>query len=233
MIEISAEKLFEFGAHFGHQSGRLNPKMKDYIFTNQDGMCVFDLIKTKRMLEEALVFLAKLAAENKNIIFVGTKKQVKDKVKEVAQATGAYFLNERWPGGFLTNFGQIEKSLQKLADLKEKRAKGELNIYTKKERLILDREISRLERLFGGVEGLKGLPDALVVVDIRKEKTAVEEALKTKVPVVAMVDSNSDPTLVDYPIPMNDDSILAVGYVLDLIAEAILAAKKGKKVSFK
>jgi small subunit ribosomal protein S2 len=229
-IKISVEKLFELGAHFGHQVSRSNPKAKDFVYTQEGGVLIFDLPKTRELLSEALLFLAKIAKEKKEILFLGTKRQIKDKIKEVAQLSGSYFVNERWPGGTLTNLSQIRKSLDKLNDLKEKKTKGELNEYTKKERLLIDREIDRLENLFGGLSGMKELPAVLVVVDIRREKTAVSEAKKTGVPVVAIVDSNSDPNLVDYPITMNDDSKEAVSYVLDLMAEVIKAARDGKKV---
>jgi len=229
-IKISVEKLFELGAHFGHQVSRSHPKAKDFIYTKEGGTLIFDLPKTKELISEALLFLAKVAKEKKEILFLGTKRQIKDKIKEVAQVSGSYFVNERWPGGTLTNLSQIRKSLDKLNDLKEKKAKGELNEYTKKERLLIDREIDRLENLFGGLSGMKELPAVLVVVDIRREKTAVSEAKKTGVPVVAIVDSNSDPNLVDYPITMNDDSKEAVSYVLDLMAEVIKAARDDKKV---
>lgn len=229
-IKVSVEKLFELGAHFGHQKSRFHPKAKDFIYSEEGDVLVFDLPKTKHLIIDALDFLAKVAKEKGEILFLGTKKQIKSKIKEVAQLSGDHFVNERWLGGTLTNFSQIQKSLDKLRDLKEKKAKGEFNEYTKKERLLIDREIDRLESLFGGLSEIKKLPSALVVVDIKREKTAVSEAKKTGVPVVAVVDSNSDPNLVDYPIPMNDDSAEAVGYVLDLISEVVKQAKSGKKV---
>jgi small subunit ribosomal protein S2 len=229
-INISVEKLFELGAHFGHQSSRSHPKAKEYIYTEEGNVLVFDLVKTKQLLADAISFLAKLAKDKKGILFVGTKKQIKDKIKEAALNSGSYFINERWPGGMLTNFEQIKKSLKKMKDLKDMKNSGNLKDYTKKERLLIDREITRLEELFGGLVGINELPSALVVVDIRREKTAVFEASKMGVPVVGIVDSNSDPNMVDYPIPMNDDSTEAVGYVLSLISEGVKMAREGKKV---
>ena len=159
---------------------------------------------------------------------MGTKKQARDKVKEVAEKSGQFFVKERWLGGTLTNFEQIHKSLKKLEEMRTKRKAGDYKLFTKKERLDIDREIERLERFFGGLSGLERLPDILVVIDIKKEDVAIREALMTKVKTVALVDSNSDPTSIDYPIPMNDDATRAVAYVLDLMEKAILQGSKSK-----
>ena len=228
-IKVSAEKLLEAGAHFGHQARRWNPKMKQYIYGAQDGVHVFDLIKTKELLEEALSVLKEASKEGKVILFVGCKKQARDKTKEVAEAAGSSYVVERWLGGTLSNFDQIKKSIKKMDDLKEKMASGEFVKYTKKERLLIDREILRLERFFGGLKGLDKIPDFLVVVDTHKETGAVKEASSIGVKVVGIVDSNSDPTVIDYPIPMNDDATKAIEYVLDLMGQAILEGKKSKK----
>lgn len=226
--KVSLKELLESGAHFGHQARRWNPKIKPYIFDIQEGIHVFDLTKTKEKLEEALEFLKKSAKEGKSILFVGTKKQARDKVKEVAEKSGQFFVKERWLGGTLTNFEQIHKSLKKLEEMRTKRKAGDYKLFTKKERLDIDREIERLERFFGGLSGLERLPDILVVIDIKKEDVAIREALMTKVKTVALVDSNSDPTSIDYPIPMNDDATRAVAYVLDLMEKAILQGSKSK-----
>jgi small subunit ribosomal protein S2 len=225
-LNVSPEKLLEAGAHFGHQARRWNPKMKDYIYGEEDGVHIFDLFKTKDALEEALGFLHDAAKNDKKIVFVGTKKQVKDSIEKVAKECGCYYVNERWLGGTLTNFDQIKKSLDKLSNLKEDKAEGRLNSYTKKERLLIDREIERLERFFGGLDGLSKSPDVLVIIDLKKGKGAALEAQKMGVASIGIVDTNSDPDLVDYVVPMNDDAGKALDYVLELMAEAI---KEGGK----
>jgi len=227
--KVSAEELLEKGAHFGHQSKRWNPKMEEYLYGVEGGVHVFDLIKTKALLEEALEFLKTSAKEGKVILFVGCKKQAQEKTIEVAQATGSSFFTERWLGGTLTNFDQIKKSIKKLLDMKSKTENNEYTSFTKKERLLIDREIARLERYFGGISTLEKVPDILVVVDTHKEASAIREAVSKNVKIVGIVDSNADPTVINYPIPMNDDAVKAVEYVLDLMKEAILEGKKGNK----
>jgi small subunit ribosomal protein S2 len=229
-IKISLKDLLETGAHFGHQSRRWNPKMKPYLYEIQHGVHVFDLTKTKDCLDKALKFLSKAASLDKKILFVGTKKQAKEKIKEAAEATDSFYIDERWLGGILTNFSQIQKSIKKLSDMKEKREAGGYKSFTKKERALIDREILRLERFFGGLSGMEKLPDILIVVDIRHETGAVKEAEAMGVDTVGIVDSNSDPTRVTYPIPMNDDASKAIAYTLELIQKAVLegAKKKGK-----
>ena len=228
MIKVSAEELLERGAHFGHQSKRWNPKMEEYLYGEEGGVHVFDLIKTKKLLEEALEFLKTSTKEGKVILFVGCKKQAQEKTREVAEATGSSYFTERWLGGTLTNFDQMRKSIKKLADMKAGVASGEYNSYTKKERLLIDREIARLERYFGGISKLEKTPDVLVVVDTHKESSAIREANSKGVKVVGIVDSNADPTVITYPIPMNDDASKAIEYVLDLMKEVILEGKKSK-----
>jgi len=224
-VKVSAEELLERGAHFGHQSKRWNPKMGQYLYGEEGGVHVFDLIKTKKLLEEALEFLKTSTKEKKVILFVGCKKQAQEKTREVAEATGSSYFTERWLGGTLTNFDQIKKSIKKLLDMKEKMTNGEYNSFTKKERLLIDREIARLERYFGGISKLEKVPDILVVIDTHKEESAIREANSKGVKVVGVVDSNADPEAIDYPIPMNDDASKAVEYVLDLMKEAILDGK--------
>lgn len=229
-IQVSLEELVKAGAHFGHQSRRWNPKMAEYIYGEKDGVHIFDLTQTKTLLEEALTFLTEAAKEGKSILFVGTKKQAKEKVAEVAKASGSYYVNERWLGGTLSNFEQIKKSIRKLADLKKGLSSGEFNGYTKKERLLLEREMMRLESIVGGLTGIDKRPDVLIVIDTKKESSVVREAKVLKTTLVGVVDTNADPTDIDYVIPMNDDATRAVDYTLELMRDAILEGK-GKLVT--
>lgn len=228
-IKISLKELLEAGAHFGHQARRWNPKMAPYLYGVQEGVHVFDLLKTKSALEEALEVVKSAVAEGKVILLLGSKKQAWEKVAEIGKETQVPYVSERWLGGSITNFEMIKRSITKLSEMKAKMAAGEYNKYTKKERLLMEREIARLERFFGGMASLQKTPDVLFVVDTHKEAGAVKEARKSKVTVVGIVDSNADPTLVDYPIPMNDDAAKAVDYVLGLVKEAILEGKKKAK----
>lgn len=220
-VTVSLEELIDAGAHFGHQTRRWNPKMKEFIYGSEGGVHIFDLTKTKPLIEEALEFLANSAKEGKKILILGTKKQIKDKVAEVSEKIGVPYVNERWLGGTISNFGQIKKSIKKMEDMKEGLASGAYAKYTKKERLLIDREIGRLEKLFGGLVSLTGTPDILFVIDTKREAAAVHEANTKKIPVVGIVDTNSDPDPVTYPIPMNDDAARALEYMLDLVAKAI------------
>ena len=229
---VSLKELVSAGAHFGHQTRRWNPKMKQYLYGSKEGVHIFDLTITKDKLEEALQVLKDASKEGKSILLVGTKKQAKDKVKEVAKEAGIFYVSERWLGGTLTNFSQIKNSLRKLDELQKGLEEGEFKDRTKKERLLIRREIDRLERFFGGLVGLDDKPDLLLIIDTRKEKTAAKEAINVGVETIGVVDSNADPTVVDYPIPMNDDASRAVEYVLDLFKEAILEGK-GKKSKIK
>ncbi|MEK7168848.1 MAG: 30S ribosomal protein S2 [Patescibacteria group bacterium] len=221
MVNIQLEDLLESGAHFGHQVRRWNPKVKDFVYGEQDGVHIFDLVKTKEALEIALAEITKFIKEGKSVLLLATKKQAKDKASEILQDTGISVVTERWLGGTITNFGQIKKSIDKLSDLKSKLESGYYAKYTKKERLLIEREKDRLERFFGGISSLKKIPDLLIVVDIKKEVTAIKEANRKNVPVVGMVDTNSDPDMVDFPIPMNDDATKALNLVLGYIKEAI------------
>ncbi len=226
MQEVSLKELVSSGAHFGHQVKRWNPKIAPYLYGQKDGVHIFDLIKTKECLEEALQILKKRSSQGKKILFVGTKKQIKEKIKEISQETGSFYVNERWLGGTLTNFDQIRKSAKKLLDLKKDLAGGKFDSYTKKERLIIQKEIDRLERFLSGIVDMQDLPDLMVIFDINREKIALKEANEKGIETIGVVDSNSDPTLVDYPIPMNDDASKALEYVLLLMKEAILEGKK-------
>src|SRR3989344_2925891 len=224
-VKVSLEELVKAGAHFGHQSRRWNPKIEPYLYGEKDGVHVFDLTKTKVLLEEALEVLKNASKEGKIILLLGTKKQAREKVEKVSKEAGVFYVNERWLGGTLTNFIQIKRSIQKMSDMKAKKEKGEYSEFTKKERLLLDREIERLERFFGGIADMEKEPDLLVIIDAKKEISAIRESKAKDVPVIAVVDSNSDPTSVDYPIPMNDDATKAVDYVLELFKEAIIEGK--------
>jgi small subunit ribosomal protein S2 len=225
LFKVSAKELLETGAHFGHQARRWNPKMAPYLYGVSDGVHIFDLIKTKEMLEEALEVIKNAAREQKVILLLGTKKQAKDKVVEIGKETGCPYVSERWLGGTLTNFEQIKRSINKLAEMKTKKETGEYVKFTKKERLLIDQDIARMERFLGGISSLEKIPDMMIIVDTHKEISAVKESLAAKVETVGICDSNSDPTLIDYPIPMNDDAAKALEYVLDLIKEAILEGK--------
>jgi small subunit ribosomal protein S2 len=233
-VKVSLEDLLNSGAHFGHQTKRWNPKMAEYLYGSENGVHIFDLTKTKPMLEEALGFLSKSAKEGKIILLLGTKKQIKDKIAEVGEKLGIPYVNERWLGGTISNFPQMQKSLKKMEEMSANVTAGFYNKYTKKERLLIDREITRLERFFGGIKNLKGVPDILFVVDTKREAGAVHEANIKKVPVVGIVDSNSDPDPIDYPIPMNDDASKALEYILDLFSQAIQEGEgKTEKVKTK
>jgi len=227
-IDVSLKELLETGAHFGHQARRWNPRMAEYLYGVEEGVHVFDLPKTKKCLEEALEYLKQAASDGKVILLLGTKKQIKDKLIEVGQTTGCPFVAERWLGGILTNFEEIKKRIKKLADMKAKMVTGEYAEYTKKERLLIDREIARMNRFLSGLSTLEKLPDILFIVDTHKEIGAVKEAIKAKVETVGIVDSNADPNLVDYPIPMNDDASKALEYVLELVKAAVLEGQKAK-----
>ncbi|HLE48478.1 MAG TPA: 30S ribosomal protein S2 [Patescibacteria group bacterium] len=226
-IDISLEELVKTGAHFGHQVKRWNPRMEKFIHSSQNGVHIFDLIKTKECLGEALDVLRKSANEGKTIVLLGTKKQIKDKIKSVAEDAGVSYVNERWLGGTITNFEQVKKSSDKLEKLSKGLASGEYDTYTKKEKLLMEREIQRLERFFGGIKNMTKVPDLVFIIDIRKERGAVREASVKGVETIGIVDTNSDPNLVDYPIPMNDDAKKAIEYVLDLVSAAIKEGKKG------
>lgn len=227
-MEISLKDLLAAGAHFGHQVRRWNPKIAPYLFGKKEGVHIFDLAKTREKLVEALEFLEKAAKEGALILFVGTKRQAQAKVKEVAQKAGMPYINTRWIGGLFTNFAQIKKSIDKLTKMRQAREAGEYKEYTKKEQLLLDREITRLERRFGGIQDLENLPDVVFIVDTHQEETCVQEARRIGIKICGIVDSNADPEVLDYPIPMNDDAERALEFVLDLVGKAIESGLKQK-----
>ena len=221
----SMQDLLEAGVHFGHQVRRWNPKMRQYIFTAREGVHVIDLAQTVEKLQEACDFVKKIGEAGGTIIFLASKKQARTIVEEEAKRAGAKYVTERWIGGLLTNWEQTSKNIKKLTDLKEKREEGEFKERTKKEQLLIDREIAKLERFYGGVVGIEKLPDALFVVDVRREENACREAVKKEVPVVAICDTNANTSLVSYPIPGNDDAIKAIEIVTKTIADAYLEGR--------
>lgn len=218
---VDLEELLEAGVHFGHQSKRWHPAMSPFIWQSRGGVHIFDLLKTQEYLAKACEAVKDLVSQGKTIIFVGTKRQAQEIVKEEAIRCGALYIVNRWAGGLLTNWGQIKKSIDRLIELKEDQEKDKFRHRTKKERLLIDRKIAQLERLFGGVVELKGMPDALFVVDAKKEKTAVTEAKKKGVAVFGLIDSNTDPVLVDYPIPGNDDAVRSIKLLVSTFASAV------------
>ncbi len=222
MVNIpTIDEMLKAGMHFGHRKSKWHPKMEPFIFSARNNIYIFDLEKTRKMLIQALDFIEKLSREGKVILLVGTKSQVKDTLKKTAEEVSAPYVVGKWLGGCLTNFAIIKKNIKKYKDLSEKRATGKLEKYTKKERLEFDREIARLETKVGGMVNLNKLPDALFIWDIKKEKTALAEAKKKNIPVIAVCDTNVDPTDVNYVIPANDDATKTVKLVLGLIATAI------------
>ena len=225
---VSAEELFEAGAHFGHQVKRWNPKMKKYIWGKKAGIHIFDLEKTVAKLEEAGDALTKLASEGKNIVFVGTKRQAKEIVKAVAMENKVGYVNERWLGGIISNWKQVKTRIDKMLDLKKKREAGELKKYTKKEQILFDRQISRLEKFLGGLADLKTAPEVLVIVDTHKERSAVREGTNKNLPIFGLVDSNGNPDPIKYLVPMNDDATKAIEIVVKLFGQAIAAGKVRK-----
>ena len=221
MRNITLEQLMEAGCHFGHQVRRWNPTMAKYIYGDRNGVHIFDLVKTKEGLDAALEFLHGLAKEGKTVLFLGTKRQAADEVRRIATEVGMPYLSVRWPGGLFTNFAQLQKSVRRMVDLKEKRDKGELKKYTKREQLLLDREIAKLEKTFSGIASMNKLPDALFVVDTHKEEVAVREAIAAKIPVVGIVDTNANPNIVDYVIPANDDADKSLKLILEAVGSAL------------
>lgn len=235
MPEISLPELLKNGVHFGHQESRWHPKMKPYIFAARNGVHIINLEKTAEKLKEALDFLREIVTLGGVVLLVGTKRQAKEIVRKYAMEVKMPFITERWIGGTLTNFSVISRLIDKFKKLKKEKESGELQKYTKKEQLKFDQEIERLNKLVGGVESLGRLPQALFVIDVKHEKTAVREAKRMKIPLVALVDTNSNPSDVDYVIPGNDDATKSVEYMTGLIAESIKEglAQREKKLNDK
>ncbi|MBR1419606.1 MAG: 30S ribosomal protein S2 [Selenomonadaceae bacterium] len=230
MAVISMKQLLEAGVHFGHQTRRWNPKMAKYIFTERNGIYIIDLQKTVRKVDEAYDFIRSVAQEGKSILFVGTKKQAQDAVKEEAERAGQFYVKERWLGGMMTNFQTIQKRINRLKELETMEQDGTFDLLTKKEVLQLRHEMGRLEKNLSGIKEMKKLPGALFIVDPRKERIAVAEARKLNIPIVAIVDTNCDPDEIDYVIPGNDDAIRAVKLLTAKMADAILEGRQGQDV---
>ncbi len=228
MAVVSMKQLLEAGVHFGHQTRRWNPKMAEYIFTERNGIYIIDLQKTVRKLEEAYNFVRDLAMEGKSVLFVGTKKQAQESVKEEAERAGAFYVNARWLGGMMTNFTTIRHRIDRLRQLRAMEADGTFDLLPKKEVSKLNLEIEKLEKFLGGIKDMKQLPGALFIVDPRKERIAVAEAKKLGIPIVAIVDTNCDPDEIDYVIPGNDDAIRAVKLISATIANAIIEGNEGR-----
>ena len=227
---ISMKQLLEAGVHFGHQTRRWNPKMAPYIFTERNGIYIIDLQKTVKKLEEAYFFIRDIAANGDSILFVSTKKQAQDAIREEAERAGQYFVNARWLGGMLTNFKTMRTRINRLNQLKKMQEDGTFDLLPKKEVIKLQLEIAKLEKYLGGVKDMKKLPGAMFVVDPRKEKNAIAEAKKLGIPVVAIVDTNCDPDEIDYVIPGNDDAIRAIKLISQTMANAVIEGKQGEQL---
>ena len=231
MSVVSMKQLLEAGVHFGHQTRRWNPKMAEYIFTERNGIYIIDLQKTVKKLEEAYMFIREIAADGGEVLFVGTKKQAQESVKEEAIRCGMPYVNARWLGGMLTNFNTIQKRIKRLAQLNAMEADGTFELLPKKEVIKLNLEREKLEKFMGGITEMKKMPAAMFIVDPRKEKIAVLEAKKLGIPIVAIVDTNCDPDEIDYVIPGNDDAIRAVKLIAGAMADAIIAGRQGEQTA--
>ncbi|MHB1418364.1 MAG: 30S ribosomal protein S2 [Bacillota bacterium] len=231
MAIISMKQLLEAGVHFGHQTRRWNPKMALYIFTERNGIYIIDLQKTVRKVEEAYNFVRELATDGKQILFVGTKKQAQESVKEEAERCGMYFVNQRWLGGMLTNFKTIRQRVDRLHELEKMESEGVFKVLPKKEVAQLMGEREKLDRFLGGIKEMRKLPGALFIIDPRKERIAVAEARRLGIPIVAIVDTNCDPDEIDYVIPGNDDAIRAVRLMTSKIADAVLEGTQSQPIA--
>ena len=231
MAVVSMKQLLEAGVHFGHQTRRWNPKMATYIYTERNGIYIIDLQKTVKKLEEAYAFVRQLAENGESILFVGTKKQAQDAIKEEAERVGQFYVNARWLGGMLTNSKTMRTRIERLAQLKKMEEDGTFAMLPKKEVIKHQGEIAKLEKYLGGVKEMKKLPGALFIVDPRKERNAIAEARKLHIPVVAIVDTNCDPDEVDYVIPGNDDAIRAIRLIAATMANAVTEGKQGEETA--
>jgi len=231
MSVISMKQLLEAGVHFGHQTRRWNPKMAEYIFTERNGIYIIDLQKTVKKVEEAYFFVREVSMNGDDVLFVGTKKQAQDSIKEEAERSGQFYVNARWLGGMLTNFKTIQKRIDRLNQLENMEQHGLFEVLPKKEVIKLRGEMEKLEKYLGGIKNMRKLPGALFIVDPRKERNAILEARKLGIPVVAIVDTNCDPDEVDYVIPGNDDAIRAVKLIASKIADAVIEGRQGEQLS--
>lgn len=227
MAVISMKQLLEAGVHFGHQTRRWNPKMKKYIFTERNGIYIIDLQKTVKKVEEAYNFMKSVSEEGGTVLFVGTKKQAQDAIKDEAIRSGQFFINERWLGGTLTNYKTINKRVKRISEIEKMEEDGTFDVLPKKEVVELKKEYDRLIKFLGGIREMKSMPAALFVVDPRKERNAIAEAKKLHIPIVGIVDTNCDPDEIDYVIPANDDAIRAVKLLTGKMADAILEGRQG------
>ena len=228
MSVVTMKQLLEAGVHFGHQTRRWNPKMAPYIFTERNGIYIIDLAQTINMIDDAYEFIRRTAAAGEPILFVGTKKQAQNAIKDEANRCGMFYVNERWLGGMLTNYKTISQRIARLVEIREMEEDGTIEKYAKKEALKIRQEAEKLEKFLGGIKDMKGMPGAMFVVDPKKEKIAVKEARTLGIPVVGMVDTNCDPDDVDYIIPANDDAIRAVKLITSMMADAVIEAKQGE-----
>lgn len=231
MSVITMKQLLEAGVHFGHQTRRWNPKMDTYIYMERNGIYIIDLQQTVKKFDEAYAFVKEVVADGKGVLFVGTKKQAQETIKDEAVRCGMYFVNQRWLGGMLTNYKTIRKRVMRLKELERMEADGSFDVLTKKEVAHLRNEAERLERFLGGIKDMDKLPGAVFIVDPRKERIAVAEARKLHIPVVAIVDTNCDPDEIDYVIPGNDDAIRAVKLISAKIADAVLEGRQGEQIT--
>lgn len=229
MSVISMKQLLEAGVHFGHQTRRWNPKMAPYIFTERNGIYIIDLQKTVKKVEEAYNFVREIAEQGQTILFVGTKKQAQEAVKEEATRCDMFYVNERWLGGMLTNFQTIQKRINRLRELEKMEAEGVFDVLPKKEVIALRHEMDRLQKFLGGIKNMDRMPGALFIIDPRKERIAVAEARKLGLPIVAIVDTNCDPDEIDHVIPGNDDAIRAVKLLTGKMADAVLEGRQGEQ----
>ncbi|WP_342509518.1 30S ribosomal protein S2 [Sporosarcina sp. FSL K6-2383] len=228
MSVISMKQLLEAGVHFGHQTRRWNPKMKKFIFVERNGIYIIDLQKTVKKLEEAYAFMRQVGADGGKVLFVGTKKQAQEAIKEEAERAGMYYINQRWLGGTLTNFGTIQKRVARMKQIEKMEEDGTFDVLPKKEVGQLKKEHERLVKFLGGIRDMKAIPDVMFVVDPRKERIAVAEAIKLNIPLVGIVDTNCDPDEIDYIIPANDDAIRAVRLLTGKMADALLESRQGE-----
>jgi len=226
MPRVTLETLLAAGSHFGHLTRRWNPKMKDYIFMERNGIHILDLKKTQVKIDEACAAIKNVVESGEEILFVGTKKQAKEIIKAEAQRCGMYYMTDRWLGGTLTNFGTIKKSIKHMKNLEKMSSDGTYEKLTKKETLHIDREKQKMKKVLEGIEDMKILPGAVFVVDTKKEQIAVNEARKLNIPIFAIVDTNSDPTIIDYPVPANDDAAKSISIISRTLADAIIEAKQ-------
>ena len=223
------KQLLEAGVHFGHQTRRWNPKMAPYIFTERNGIYIIDLQQTVKLIDVAYDFVRSVAAEGKDILFVGTKKQAQNSIEAEAKRSGSYYVNHRWLGGTLTNFETISKRTRRLKELKAMEEDGTFDLLPKKEIIKLRREREKLQKFLGGIEDMKRMPGAMIVIDSKKERIAIDEAHKLGIPIISIVDTNCDPDEIDYVIPGNDDAIRAVALILGVLADAINEGKQGEQ----